>query len=230
MIIHKIQAALAIALFSIGFFAPPIIAYAESDVAPLESVEILSESIDFTEDEEVVEDSAFVENSADLKGENEGNTIIPETETSKWFDKYIVPIIVEYGTDILALGTTVCICLKKLKKAKDEFDTATAAVNESNENNLSTSTEVKKLQEGIEKWQREFAENTYAVFNRMEEQRSADMQRLVDALKETLSDKVEDIDQVVHKILDVQEIAYISNTSLVGNGAAKKISEVIKNE
>lgn len=230
MIIQKIQAALAVALFSIGFFAPPITAYAESNVEPLESVEIHSESIDFTEEEEVVEDSAVVENSADLKGENESNTVIPETATSKWFDTYIIPFVVEYGTDILALGTTVVLCLKKLKKAKDVFATATAAVNESNQNNIDTSTEVKKLREENEKWQREFAENTYAVFNRMEEQRSADMQRLADALKETLSDKVEDIDQVVHKILDVEEIAYISNTALVGNGAAKKISEVIKNE
>ena len=41
--------------------------------------------------------------------------------------------------------------------------------------------------------------------------------------------KVDDIDDVAHKLLDVEKLAYGNNAHLVSNGTAKRIAEVIGN-
>jgi hypothetical protein len=210
----KLTVIFASALLCFGFAVSPITAFAE-DVE--ESVEISVETSEIIASEEVVEETESVENSANDEVVEEDNGIIPETEGSEWFDKYILPFLVEYGGDIVALATMGWFFLKKLKKAKEAFESATGLLGVANKKVEGTDAEVKRLRE----------END-AMRKALQEDMEKFKTELVETLKEVLTDKVEDIDETVHKILDVEEIAYESNAKLVGNGTAKKISEVIR--
>jgi hypothetical protein len=194
----KIYLALATALAFIGFSVSPIMAYAEESVNAVESSEIVTS-------EEVVEEVDSVENTASEEAVEEDSGIIPKTEGSEWFDENILPIIINYGAGILAMATVALLALKKLKNVIQLFKDALVLLGIANNKVESTDEEVRILREEMDKFK----------------------QSLVENLKEVLTDKVDDIDEVVHKILDVEEIAYESNPVLVGNGTAKKISEVI---
>lgn len=210
----KLTVILASALLCFGFAVSPVTAFAEDGE---ESVETSVETSEIVSAEEVVEETENVENSAVLEGETEVDGVIPETEGSEWFDKYILPFLVEYGGDIVALATMGWFFLKKLKKAKEAFEAATGLLGVANKKVEGTDAEVKRLRE----------END-AMRKALQEDMEKFKTELVETLKEVLTDKVEDIDKTVHTILDVQEIAYESNAKLVGNGTAKKISEVIR--
>ena len=147
--------------------------------------------------------------SEDETAENDGE-IVAETETSKWFDETIKPLLLEYGAEVVAFASVVFICLKDLKKAKAVFDEAVTAVTKSNKDNETTSKAVEKLKKELRK----------------------EMEEVTDALKEIregLEAKVIDVDEIVHKLLDVEKIAYGNNAQLVSNGTAKRIAEVIGN-
>ena len=188
----RIAIILASALMCLGFAFSPVIAVAEESAeTPIESAEIF-------ESEEVIEETESVENSAVLE-DVEG--IIPETEGSKWFDKYIVPFLVEYGAVLSAFATGVFVFLKSIRKIKAAFADATAVVNTSNNDNAELRAEIKQMKKENEAWKKSIEDQVVAG--------------------------LADTNKTVHKILDVEEIAYENNTALVGNGTAKKISEVI---
>ena len=147
--------------------------------------------------------------SEDETAEN-GTEIVEETETSKWFDETLKPLLLEYGAEVAAIATVVFVCLRDLKKTKGVFDAAVEAITKSNKDNESTSKAVKKLKEEVAK----------------------EMKAVTDALKEIregLEAKVIDVDNIVHKLLDVEKLAYGNNAHLVSNGTAKRIAEVIGN-
>lgn len=210
----KLTVILASALLCFGFAVSPVTAFAE-DVE--ESVEISVETSEIVSVEEVVEETESVENSAVLEGEAEVDGVIPETEGSKWFEEYIQPYLIEYGAVLLALITGAFLFLKKARKVLDLFIALLEKLKIANNRVEGTADEVKILRE----------ENA-ALRKELKEDMEKFKTELVETLKEVLTDKVEDIDKTVHTILDVQEIAYESNAKLVGNGTAKKISEVIR--
>jgi hypothetical protein len=192
MIKQKIAIIIASALMCLGFAFSPVIAVAEENAGiPLES----NETVD---NKEVVEETESVENLGVLEGV-EG--IVPESKGSKWFDKYVVPFLVEYGAVLAGFATGVVLFLKTIRKSKAAFAEATDIVNTSNNDNAELRAEIKKFKKDNEAWKKSIEK------------------KVVEGLADT--------NTTVHKILDVQEIAYKSNTTLVGNGTAKKISEVI---
>ena len=182
-------------ILALGGVTTPLFASADEGVeTPEISTEITDTDIVSSEEEITENDTVIVE----------------ETETSKWFDETIKPLLLEYGAEVVAFSSVVFLCLKKLREAKCLFDAATEAVTKSNKDNESTSKAVKKLKEEMRK----------------------EMEAVTDALKEIregLEAKVVDVDEVVHKLLDVEKLAYGNNAHLVSNGTAKRIAEVIGN-
>lgn len=210
----KLTVILASALLCFGFAVSPVTAFADEVE---ESVEISVETSEIVSSEEVVEETESVENSANDEVAEEDNGIIPETEGSEWFEEYIQPYLIQYGAVLLAVLTGAGLLLKKAKKVLELFIALLEKLNIANNRVEGTADEVKILRE----------ENA-ALRKELKEDMEKFKTELVETLKEVLTDKVEDIDKTVHTILDVQEIAYESNAKLVGNGTAKKISEVIR--
>jgi F0F1-type ATP synthase membrane subunit b/b' len=125
-----------------------------------------------------------------------------ETEASKWFDEYIVPMLVQFGATLAAFALGVVVFFKVLNKTKKAFEEATELVNTSNNNNADIRAEMKQLKKDNEAWKK--------------------------GVEKKLVAGVDDTNKTVHKILEVQELAHTSNPALVGNGTAKKISEVVR--
>ena len=66
----------------------------------------------------------------------------------------------------------------------------------------------------------------------MQEQMRAQAEAMLEGLKqirEDVRDRIEDACDTVHKILEVEEIAYKNNPLMVSEGTAAKIEEVIHN-
>lgn len=188
----------------------PVVAFADEAVDSVETSEIVSV-------EEVVEETESVENTAnDEVVEDDGN-VIPETDDSKWFEETIQPILLQYGAQILAMFTAAFLILKKLASVVKMFISALEKLGIANEQVK----EANEKMEALEKQNAEWQEHMDAYVKET-------ITKLIEGIKEAVGDKVDDIDDVVHKILEVQEIAYESNAKLVGNGTAKKISEVIR--
>lgn len=221
----KLTVILASALLCFGFAVSPVTAFAE-DVE--ESVEISVETSEIVSAEEVVEETESVGNSAVLEGETEVDGVIPETEGSEWFEEYIQPYLIEYGAVLAAVITGAVLFLKKAKKVLDLFIALLEKLKIANKRVEGTADEVKILREENAALRKELKEENANHRKELKEDMEKFKTELIDTLKEVLTDKVEDIDETVHKILDVEEIAYESNAKLVGNGTAKKISEVIR--
>lgn len=148
-----------------------------------------------------------VVSSGDETAENDGE-IVAETETSKWLDETIKPLLLEYGAEVVAFASVVFICLRDLKKTKTIFDEAVSAITKSNKDNDSTSKAVEKLKKEMRK----------------------EMETVTEALREIregLEAKVTDVDEIVHTLLEVENLAYGNNAHLVSNGTAKRIAEEI---
>ncbi|MBQ7831090.1 MAG: hypothetical protein IJX30_00545 [Clostridia bacterium] len=141
--------------------------------------------------------------------------IVPKTADSEWFEEILEPILIRYGVDVLAFLTAAGICLKGLKKAKKIFETATAIVTASHKDNESLSAKQTDLEARQDEYEKAMDEKMDKRFQEMEEK---------------LVSEVDDTNKTVHKLLDVEEIAYTSNPVLVSNGAAKRIAEVVKHE
>lgn len=182
-------------LLALGGIVTPLVATAEESV---ETPEISTEIADTN-----------IEPSEETTAENDPE-IVEETETSKWFDETLKPLLLEYGAEVAAIATVVFVCLRDLKKTKGVFDTAVEAITKSNKDNESTSKAVKKLKEEMAKEMKGVAE-------------------ALKSIREGLEAKVIDVDNIVHKLLDVEKLAYGNNAHLVSNGTAKRIAEVIGN-
>ena len=102
-----------------------------------------------------------------------------------------------------------------MKKAKKIFETATAIVTASHKDNESLSAKQTDLEARQDEYEKAMDEKMDKRFQEMEEK---------------LVSGVDDTNRTVHKLLDVEEIAYTSNPVLVSNGAAKRIAEVVKHE
>lgn len=183
----------ATALLAVGGVATPLFVNAE------ETQKNAIESVVAEELENVPSDAETNENQTE---------IVQETETSKWFDETIKPLLIEYGAMVAAGLSAAAICLKKIKKAKEIFDSATGVVEKSNADNK----EIKRL---VEDFKNEVLSGLGLVADALKE------------IREGVEEKVIDVDEIVHKLLDVERLAYGSNAALVSNGTAKRIAEVI---
>lgn len=183
----------ATALLAVGGVATPLFVSAE------ETQENAIESVATEELENAPNDAETNENQTE---------IVQETETSKWFDETIKPLLIEYGAMVAAGLSAAAICLKKIKKAKEIFDSATGVVEKSNADNK----EIKRL---VEDFKNEVLSGLGLVADALKE------------IREGVEEKVIDVDEIVHKLLDVEKIAYGNNADLVSNGTAKRIAEVI---
>lgn len=139
--------------------------------------------------------------------------IVEETESSKWLDETIKPLLIEFGTEVAAFFLVMWLCLKDLNNTKSTLGTALGALTQSNFNNSESQKAVEEFKAEVREEMREMKET---------------FKNALAEIRESLSKEVVDIDQVVHKILTVEKIAYGSNAALVSNGAAKRIAEVVR--
>lgn len=196
-------------------------------------------------------ESVVTDESSDLSSEvetskNDGN-FVEETETSEWFDETIKPLLLQYGAEVLAFATVVFLWLKKFSQSNTALGVAVDALTKSNGENIDTSKAVQELKEAFikdvtamkEEHAKEIAEMRSAFTEENAERRSAFVEEIaemqgafakaVQELKETLADKVTNADDTLHKLLEVEKLAYGDNAALVSNGTAKKIAEVVGN-
>ena len=206
----RIAIILAAALLCLGFSFSPIVAAAEEPENGVETSEII-------EDEEVVEETESVENTPNDEAVEEDASVALEADNGKSFEENVETFIWQYGAVILGGLTAAFIVLKKLVSVVRLFSSAVQTLMIANKKVEDAQAEMEALRKENAEHQEEMDKHLDDVVN-----------RLIEGLKEALVEKVDDIDAVVHKILDVEEIAYESNPSLVGNGTAKKISEVIR--
>jgi hypothetical protein len=197
---------MATAVLPIVGCVAPIVASAEETQESVESVELENVS---TEAE---------------TSENQAN-IVEETDTSKWFDETIKPMLIQYGASVVAFVTAVLMMLSRLNKTGSTLGVALGALTKANADYISTAQAVTDMKAEFQaEYERQKAEN---------DTRMAEMAEMfVNALKElneSLTDKVVDIDEVAHKLLDVEMLAYGDNSKLVSNGTAKRIAEVVNN-
>lgn len=157
--------------------------------------------------------------------EIEQNAPIGEVETDTWFDETIKPFLIKYGADVVAFLTVAFIALKDTQKTKQALFGAVNTAVQSYTENKNTVMAVQELKEA-------FAEEMSRLKEEHAEEIKA-MQELfvqaVEAIRESVAVKVDDIDDVAHKLLDVEKLAYGNNAHLVSNGTAKRIAEVIGN-
>lgn len=166
---------------------------------------------------ETGESSEVIVETENLSSETETSEnqaeIAKETESSEWFDETLKPLLIEYGADVVAFVTVILLCLKDLNKTKSTLGTALGALTQSNTDNKSMAKEVQEFKAEVRQEMQEMKETFKGALQE---------------IRESLSKEVVDIDQVVHKILDVEKIAYGSNAALVSSGAAKRIAEVVR--
>ena len=153
------------------------------------------------------------------------NDCVEEVESDSWFDETIKPLVIGYGADVVAFLTVAFIALKDTQKTKSALSEAVNTAVQSYTENKNTVMAVQELKEA-------FAEE----MSRLKEEHADEikaMQELfvqaVEAIRESVAVKVDDIDDVAHKLLDVEKLAYGNNAHLVSNGTAKRIAEVIGN-
>ena len=87
-------------LLALGGVITPLVVSAEESV---ETPEIITEIAD-----------TDIVSSEDETAENSPE-IVEETETSKWFDETLKPLLLEYGAEVAAIATVVFVCLRDLK-------------------------------------------------------------------------------------------------------------------
>lgn len=195
----KIFLCATVALAGIGLFSP-IVASAEEGVEIEETTEL----------DNVSSETETSENQAE---------IVEETETSKWFDETLKPLLLQVCAEVAAFLFVAWLWLKGFGKVKEAFGNAVGLLTQSNTENTDTAKSVDELR----------AENA-----RHEAEMDAKMEKMAEMfmnwlnqLQETLVDKVTDIDETAHKLLEVERLAYGSNAKLVNNGTAKRIAEVV---
>lgn len=194
-------------LAGFGFFAP-VTASAE------EGVESAVESVVIDEMDNV---------SSEVETDENDGIIVEETETSKWFDETIKPLLLQYGAEVLAFGTVVFIWLKKFRQSNTALGVAVGALTKSNEDNTNTAKAVEELKK---QYTKEIAEIREETAKEIAELKSVVMDAIAE-LKESIADKVVDANDTLNKLLEVEKLAYGDNATLVSNGVAKRIAEVV---
>lgn len=201
---------MATAVFAGFGYIPTIMANAEgTQESGVESVEIVE-----TENEPSEEETS----------ENQAN-FVEETETSEWFDETMKPALIQYGACVFGFATALFFMLKQMNKTGYTLGIALGALTQSNADNISTSQAVAELKaESQASYERQQAE-----YERRMQEMSDMFANALKELRESLADKVVDIDETAHKLLDVEMLAYGNNAKLVSNGTAKRIAEVVNN-
>lgn len=231
------------------------------------------------------ESSNGSEISASDANNTEGNSsnkvedgLVPESDGSKWFDEYIMPLLIglfaPLGGTIAGGGLIGWLLIKGIKVLKNLLTDAINGLIEAKKQtdaadlNLTTAkdqmsiwqserekdadkwkanlteeiksfvdsiqlwqaTQIKELQnytqkqeEEIQAWKTAQNEIIKQLQTKLEEQ----LKTAFDQLKSVVTDKVDDTNTAVHKLLTVEKIAYGDNPVLVSNGTARKISEVV---
>lgn len=168
-------------------------------VTPL--VATAEESVETPEISVEIEDTDIV-SSEDETTENSPETV-EETETSKWFDENVKPFLMQGAAAVCGVLIAIVIIAKKSKNLLKVLTEAIAALTKALAENKALKKEMRKLGESVTEALKE--------------------------IREGLEAKVIDVDDIVHKLLDVEKIAYGNNAHLVSNGTAKRIAEVIGN-
>ena len=153
------------------------------------------------------------------------NTHVEAVGTDTWFDETLKPLIIEYGADVVAFLTVAFIALKDTQKTKSALSEAVNTAVQSYTENKNTVTAVQELKEAFAEEMRSLKEEHAEEIKAMQEV----FVQAVEAIRESVAVKVDDIDDVAHKLLDVEKLAYGNNAHLVSNGTAKRIAEVIGN-
>lgn len=194
----------ATAMLALGGVATPLIVSAE------EAQETAIESVVTDETENVSSEVETDENTAE-NGQ--------ETDTDKWFEEVLLPLVMQFGVEVGAFALVALIASKSITKTKGVLDIALSAVLKSNEDNVAMAKTMAELKKAYEQQKEEHAKQ-------MEEMKGA----FVDALreiKENLSDKVTDAGDTLNKLLEVEKLAYGDNAALVSSGTARRIAEVV---
>jgi hypothetical protein len=192
-----------------GFFAP-IVVQAEENTDIVSTQETLENSAETNETENVSTEEATSENQAE---------IVAKTNANEWFEETLMPLIIQYGTEVLAFATVVMIALNDLNKTKSTLGIAVGALTKSNTDNKDTSKAVKELKSEYAKQMSEMQAEMKRIGNMFVE--------AVNEIKASLSDKVNDADGKLNALLEVEKLAYGDQAKLVSNGTAKRIAEVV---
>ena len=162
--------------------------------------------------------------------------IIPETEFSLWFKEKILPYILQFLAVAGGALFSFLLVLKKLNITLGDLINACNVLRKANKDSEETKAAVqaqdnKLLEwtasqaESMKEWQREQKEQ-------MQEQMRAQAEAMAAGFAQIAADvtnKLDDAVKTVHKILDVEEIAYQNNPAMVSQGTTAKIEEVIHN-
>jgi hypothetical protein len=157
-----------------------------------------------TESEEILEEETT---------EEAIDGVLPKTEGTSWFEENIEPLLWRAGADVVALGTVCVIVLKRSKKAADSVNAVAGLLMASNDNNKESAKEMKAIRKEHDEWKKGM---------------EAMMNKRFEEMRKDIVETEKDTNEVVHKLLSVEEIAYEENPSFVSSGTAKKIAEVIR--
>ncbi len=222
---------------SVGML-PMIVASAEDQAVSTEIVESIEsivnteivegeESVKTDQESEGLEESSVSSTIGEVLQESENTSeyevlesIVEEneeeilaTETSDWFDEVLMPMIIEYGTEVFSFATVVFIMLRDLNKTKSGLGLAVGQLIQSNKDN-------KTMKVAVEDFKAEMQ-------SKVSEMQSA-FQEALNEIKASLTTQVQDIDETAHKILDIEKIAYLDSAALVSSGAAKRIADTVR--
>ena len=149
--------------------------------------------------------------------------IIPETEWSAWFKEKIVPYILEFLAVAAGALSVFVLVLKRFNLRLGDLIDAVRVLRKANEDSEETKAAVQEQKEEQLAWEQRQEEEEKA----WQAQQMQIMAEGFAKIAESVTNKLDDAVKTVHKILDVEEIAYRENPVLVSKGTAHKIEEVI---
>lgn len=164
------------------------------------------------ENQTISVESSVVSNEEEIEQESSVE-LVPKSESTEWFDETLKPLLIEFGTEIAAFATVVFILLKDLNKTKSGLGTALCALTDSNNQNKDTTKAVEEFKAEVRAEMQEF---------------KAEVMNVLGDIKNGIGANIQDIEETVHKVLDIENIAFGDSDALVSSGAAKRIAEVAK--
>lgn len=198
---------------------------ASAEESILESVDGTSENVDGTS-ESLDETSESVGGTIDEIINSGLDDIIPETEWSAWFKEKILPYILEFLAVAGGALATFALVLNRLNLRLGDLIDAVKVLRKANEDSDNTKAAVQEQKEEQLAWEKRQEEEKKA----WQEQQMQIMEEGFAKIAESVTNKLDDAVNTVHKILDVEEIAYRENPIMVSKGTAHKIEEVIHGE
>lgn len=162
--------------------------------------------------------------------------IIPETEFSLWFKEKILPYILQFLAVAGGALFSFLLVLRKFDIKLGDLINACNVLRKANKDSEETKADVTKQNEFIQEWtsnQNRYIQSVMSTqseeMKKWQEAQAAAMLEGLKQIREEVKDRIEDACETVHKILDVEEIAYQNNPAMVSQGTTAKIEEVIHN-